>query len=266
MTALGIRGTDLRIDIGGEPIVSDATIEARPGDFVGLVGPNGSGKTTLLRALARVLRPRSGTVTVGTDDIFELSERESARRIAVLQQHEATGFEFTVREIVSLGRLPHQRRFAPDSDADFTAVQMSLDRCHVNHLAERQFSTLSGGERQRALIARALAQEPRILLLDEPTNHLDIGSQHEVLGLVSSLGITTIAALHDLNQAAEYCNHIVVMEAGQVVAAGNTGTTLTAELVCAVYRVATQRIDNPITGRPHFAFAASSNKEKEPQQ
>ena len=237
------------VDLSGTRIVSDVTIDVPRGSFVALVGPNGSGKTTLLRALHRALRPVDGIVAVDGDDLWALAPAEAARRIAVVAQENPTGFDFTASEVAAMGRIPHKRGFAGDSEEDRRLVAESLEVLGLSDLAHRPFTEMSGGERQRTLIARALVQESAVLLLDEPTNHLDIHYQLDVLHRVRELGLTTAAALHDINLAAAWCDHVYVLDRGRVVAGGPPREALTAERISDVFRVRATEFVHPVTGR-----------------
>ncbi len=239
-----IRADDVTVAYDGSLVLAGVGLAARPGEVVGVIGPNGSGKTTLLRALYRALVPRTGTVAIDGVAIGRLSAREIARRVAVVSQQDAPEHPLTVAELVLVGRLPHQRDLWPSSAADDRIAAAALVRVGARHLAERPFQTLSGGERQRVLIARALAQQADHLLLDEPTNHLDVRYQHEILGLVRELGVTTVVVLHDLNLAARYCDHLVLLDDGSVAAAGAPRDVLTRALLEAVYEVAVRRLDD----------------------
>jgi iron complex transport system ATP-binding protein len=229
---LRINGVSLRID--RRLIVQDADLEVGPGEFVGLLGPNGCGKSTLLRSAYRALRPAAGLITVEGDDLVRLSPRESARRTAVVAQETPAELAFTVAEIVAMGRTPHKRPLDRTTEEDELICAQALERVGASHLAGREFATLSGGEKQRVLIARALAQQSRLLLLDEPTNHLDIRHQLEILRLVRDLGVSTLAALHDLNQAAEHCDRLYLMDGGRIVACGTPEEVLTPERISQV--------------------------------
>ncbi|MEU4834350.1 ABC transporter ATP-binding protein [Streptosporangium sp. NPDC023615] len=221
------------VALGGHPIVHRADLVVKQGAFVGLTGPNGCGKSTLLRSIYRALRPTAGLITVDGDDVHRLPARQAARRTAVVTQDNPADLDFTVAEIVAMGRTPHPA----DAAADQEACARALERVGLSGAAERLFATLSGGERQRVLLARALAQRTRLLLLDEPTSHLDIRHQLEILHLVRELGITTLAVLHDLNQAAAFCDHLYVMDSGRIVADGPPGQVLTPDLIGRVYGV-----------------------------
>ncbi|MEU5700791.1 ABC transporter ATP-binding protein [Streptomyces aurantiacus] len=227
----------LHITLDRRPILRDVNLEAAEGDIVGLVGPNGSGKSTLLRSVYRSLRPADGVVRVGGDDVWELSSRTAARRTAAVLQDAGTVSGLTVTEIVALGRTPHHGLMDRDGAEDHRAVAEAVDRCGVGPFADRDYVTLSGGERQRVLLARALAQQPRLLVLDELTNHLDIRARFELLDLIRRTGITTLAALHDLDLAARLCDHLVVLHEGAVVAAGPVLKVLTPDLLREVFGV-----------------------------
>lgn len=227
-------------DVAGRRIVDDVELECEPGTITGLLGPNGSGKTSLLHVLAGLRRPSEGRVLVDGDDLHRWSPRRRARVIGMLEQHASTGLELTVREVVELGRIPHRGRWPGRAGEGATAIERAMDIGQVADLADRRWQTLSGGERQRTQLARALAQEPAVLVLDEPTNHLDLGHQIDFLRTVRGLGLTTIAALHDLDLAAAFCDRLVVMDSGRVVAAGPVEEVLTADLVKQVYGVTAQ--------------------------
>lgn len=243
--------------VAGERIVSEISLTCPPGSLVGLIGPNGSGKSSLLRCAYRVLQPDAGQITLDADDVWQLSARQAARRMGVVLQEPGEAFEFSVREMVLMGRSPHKQLFDGDTADDLRIVDDALGRVGLLGIAARSYRTLSGGEKQRALIARALAQQPRFLILDEPTNHLDIAYQLEVLDLLHVLGVTTLAAMHDLNLAALYCDVLFVLKAGRLVASGAPGTVLTSALIREVYGVRAEVEPHPATGRPHVVFLPS---------
>ncbi|MFG2041905.1 ABC transporter ATP-binding protein [Dactylosporangium sp. NPDC048998] len=218
-------------------ILEDVTCAAPRGSLVGLLGPNGSGKTTLLRVVAGLTPPTSGTVTLDGDDVTVLRRADAARRMALLAQYTETDLDLTALDVVLLGRTPHRRSRWSDSDTDRAAAADALEQVGMTAYAHRTWQTLSGGERQRVQLARALAQEPHLLLLDEPTNHLDIGHQLQLLHLVRRAGITTFAALHDLNLAAMFCDLVVVLDRGRVAASGPPLDVLTPALLADVYGV-----------------------------
>ncbi|MFF2041569.1 ABC transporter ATP-binding protein [Kitasatospora sp. NPDC058170] len=242
------------VDLAGTRLVHDITLSAAAGRVVGLVGPNGSGKSTLLRCVYRALRPAAGAVRLGGADLHALAPREAARRVAALPQEHSAEFDFTVAEVVGMGRLPHRGAFAGPSAQDAERCAGALRRAGADHLAGRGFLSLSGGEKQRVLIARALVQEPRVLVLDEPTNHLDIGHQLEVLALVREAGPTVLTALHDLNLAAGHCDLLYVIEAGRIVASGPPAEVLRPALLAEVFGVRATPVRHPLTGAVHLLF------------
>ena len=248
--AMGVR-------IAGRNLVGPVSFVAESGEFVALVGPNGSGKSTILKTLYRAMRATSGTVRVGPDLLAELSPRAAAQRLAVLTQEHGSDFDFTVLDVVSAGLTPRKRMFQTDTREDHGLIAGTLARVGMAEHTHRSFSTLSGGEKQRILLAAALVQLPRVLILDEPTNHLDVATQLEILDLVASLGITVIAALHDLNLAAAYCDRVYVIKDGLLVDGGTPAQVFRSELVAEVFGVGVHVGENPATGRPHLFFSST---------
>ncbi|WP_240645897.1 ABC transporter ATP-binding protein [Georgenia sp. SYP-B2076] len=234
----------LTLAVGPARILTGVDASVPAGAVSAVVGPNGSGKSTLLRVLVGALAPDTGTVLLSGRDLGRLARRERARSLALVEQDAAADVSHDVLDVVLLGRTPHRPRWGADSATDLDIARRALARTGATALAGRDFATLSGGERQRVHLARALAQEPRLLLLDEPTNHLDVGAQLAVLGLARELaadGVTVLAALHDLNHALRYCDHVLVLDAGRVVAAGDPREVLTDGLVGDVYGVRAHR-------------------------
>jgi iron complex transport system ATP-binding protein len=242
---------DVTIEASGVRLVEDVRLAVGSGSFVGLVGPNGSGKSTLLRSVYRALRPAGGAIRLDGDDLHAMDPRAAARALAALPQESSAEFDFTVAEVVAMGRLPHRNRTAA-SDRDICARAMA--RTGVAHLADRGFLSLSGGEKQRVLIARALAQQPRVLVLDEPTNHLDIAHQLDVLSLVRGSGTTVLAALHDLNLAAAHCDVLHVIDGGRIVASGPPQDVLRPALLAEVFGVRAHPVRHPETGAVQLLF------------
>ncbi|MEU5240587.1 ABC transporter ATP-binding protein [Streptomyces lydicus] len=245
---------DLSVEVAGRRLVHDLTLRADSGGLVGLVGPNGSGKSTLLRCVYRALRPAAGAVRLDGADLHAMDARTGARLLAALPQEAGTEFDFTVAEVVAMGRLPHQRGSGRASAADTAVCERALARVGAAHLAGRGFLSLSGGEKQRVLIARALAQEPKVLVLDEPTNHLDIAQQLEVLALVRDSRLTVLTALHDLNLAAVHCDALHVIAEGRIVASGPPYEVLTPELLAEVFGVRAHRVRHPVSGAVQLLF------------
>nr|BFD81192.1 ABC transporter ATP-binding protein [Streptomyces sp. Xyl84] len=242
---------DVTVEAAGRRLVEDVRLTVEPGTFVGLVGPNGSGKSTLLRCVYRALRPAAGTVRLDGDDLHAGDARGAARVLAALPQESSAEFDYTVAEVVAMGRTPHRDRTAA---ADREICERAMARTGVAHLADRGLLALSGGERQRVLMARALAQQPRVLVLDEPTNHLDIAHQLDVLALVRDSGLTVLAALHDLNLAAAHCDLLHVIHAGQIVASGPPHDVLRPQLLAEVFGVRAHRVRHPETGAVRLLF------------
>ncbi|WP_422771432.1 ABC transporter ATP-binding protein [Plantactinospora sp. WMMC1484] len=251
---------DLRLDavtvaVDGHLLVRDLSLTVDRGQTVGLVGPNGSGKSTALRCVYRALRPSRGVVCVGGDDLATVPRRRSARSIAALTQDGGSELDFTVAEVVALGRAPHLRGNRPLSGRERELCDHAMERLDVAHLADRGVLSLSGGERQRVLVARALVQEPEILVLDEPTNHLDIRHQIELLSLLKGTSLTVLVVLHDLNLAAATCDRIGVLSGGRLVAAGTPAEVVTADLVRDVFGVAATVVTHPLTGDPQLLYS-----------
>ncbi len=240
--------------VNARKILDEVSLIVTDGNLVGLIGPNGSGKSSLLRTIYRVLRPNAGVIDLNGANIWQLSARQVSRQMAVVMQEYGGDFDFSVQEIVLMGRNPHKGMFDRDTDYDFKLVRDALARVNMADFAQRSFQTLSGGEKQRALIARALVQQARFLALDEPTNHLDIYYQLEILELVKQLEATTIAALHDLNLAALYCDYVYVLKSGQVFACGTPESVLTPDLIRQVYGVWSEVTTHPLTGKIIITF------------
>lgn len=244
----------VRYSVGGRRLVDDVAACVGARETVGLLGPNGSGKTTLLKTVYRVLAPDAGLITLDGDDIWRLPQRTVAQRMAVVLQEASVEFDFSVEEIVTMGRTPHKGLMERDSAHDRALVSEVLERVGVGAFARRSFATLSGGEKQRVLIARALAHEAKLLLLDEPTNHLDVRYQHEILSLVRGLGVAALAALHDLNLAAAYCDRLYVLANGQVVTRGTPEEVLTPELIASVFGIRAEVFRHPHSAALHVLF------------
>ncbi|MGH8921799.1 MAG: ABC transporter ATP-binding protein, partial [Actinomycetes bacterium] len=235
----------------------DAELEVRDGEFVGLVGPNGCGKSTLLRSSYRALRPTAGLISLDDDDLWRLPAKEAARRVAVVVQEGPSDMDFTVEEVVALGRTPHKRPLDRDTDSDRQICTDALERVGLAGARGRGYTTLSGGEKQRVQVARALAQRSQLHLLDEPTNHLDIAAQRALLDLLRQIveeqRLTVVAVLHDLNLAAAYTDHVMVMDHGTVAAAGPPEDVLTEQVIQQVFGVRAHCGVHPVTGQLHVA-------------
>ena len=249
-----ITAENLTWKIGQKLIVDDVSLRAEPGKMLGLLGPNGSGKSSLLRLLAGLRRAHSGTVTLDGKDLRQIKRGAIARRIALVEQHANTESNVTVRDVVKLGRIPHHSPLGGWTRADDQVVDGALARVGMSERHEQYWQSLSGGERQRVHIARALAQAPTEMLLDEPTNHLDIQHQLELLRLISDISLTSIIAIHDLNHAAMFCDHLVVLDKGRGVVHGTPEVVLTPQLLREVFRVEAIVEPSPHHGRPHIHY------------
>lgn len=243
---LALKNIDVKL--GSQTIVRDVSLEVEQGSFVGLIGPNGSGKSTLLRTIYRVVKPNGGTILFDGQNLQSLKLAESAKKMGVVGQFNSVNFDFSVFEMVMMGRTPHKGLLGADNQDDYAIALSAIQKVGMEKYADRSFSTLSGGEKQRIVLARALAQQPEVLILDEPTNHLDIKYQLELLSIVKALGIGVLAALHDLSLAAMYCDLLYVLKEGQVVACGQPNQVLTRELVRDVYEIDCDIEENPATG------------------
>ncbi len=247
---LSVRGLSRRFDGRSAVHAVDLAIDA--GEFVGVVGPNGAGKTTLLRLIAKLLEPSGGAVWLEDRLATTMSPPEIARRVAVVPQTHTVAFAFTALEVVLMGRHPHLGRFEREGDEDVRIAREAMALTDTAHLTERPIIELSGGERQRVILARALAQRPRLLLLDEPTASLDLRYRVELLERVAELvragGLAAVAAIHDLELASRYCGRMVLMTAGTVVADGPPDEVLTAARLREVFGVTAEVRRHPVTG------------------
>ena len=252
-TAKPIEVLDLNAAYGVKKILEDITFSVEKGEFLGLIGPNGSGKTTLLKVLSKIITPEAGTVYLDGRDLEEITFRELAQNLAVVPQEVAIGFDYTVREIVMMGRHPYISRLRAEDADDLRLCNQAMELTRVETLANASINEISGGERQRVLIARALAQEPRILLLDEATSNLDISHRIEILNIIRGLTdkITVISVFHDLNLAAYYCDRLIVLKDRRIYAIGPPEDVLTAETIRAVFGIDTLIRHHPFTRKPY---------------
>ena len=225
-----ISAENIKVDLNGTGILKDVSVSAKSKKFVGIIGPNGSGKY-------RILKPNSGIIMLGENLINKLSVKESAKQMAVVAQHNYYNFDFTIEEVVLMGRSPHKKSMERDNAKDYCIVNEALETVGMTSFKGRCFSTLSGGEQQRVILARALAQKTQCIILDEPTNHLDIKYQLQLMDIVHKLDLTIISAIHDLNIASIYCDYLYVLKRGIVVAEGTPKKVLTKKLIKDVYEV-----------------------------
>ncbi|MEW6309018.1 MAG: ABC transporter ATP-binding protein [Bacillota bacterium] len=243
---------------GGRLVLKDVDLAVAEGGFVGIIGPNAAGKSTLLSCLGRGLKPTSGRVTLKGRDIYAMPPAECARSLAVVGQDARVEYAFTVEELVLMGRLPHLSHLATEGEEDYAVAARAMQLTGTLGLRRRLATELSGGELQRVAIARALAQEPSILLLDEPTSHLDVGHQVEIMDLLawlkSNAGLGVIAAMHDLNLAAEYCDELLLLSEGEVTARGDAAVVITEARVLQVYGARVSVAPHPLSGRPQVVL------------
>lgn len=243
---------DLTLQYESHSVLDQLEFAIAPGQRTALLGANGAGKTTLMRCISKALRPTGGAILLDEVDLQTLSPRELARTMAVVPQETRADFDFSVEETVLMGRLPYLKRFTPEGDDERSMALRAMELTGVSHLAARSIATLSGGEKQRVIIARALCQEPQILLLDEPTANLDLGYQHNLLEMITVLnreqGITIIAAIHDLNLASRFFDHMLLLAGGKVLAAGTAEEVITPALIKTAYGVDNFVYRHPLTG------------------
>ena len=237
--SVSVKNVSLSLRRNNHNILNEINFDLSPGRVLGIVGPNGAGKSTLLRLLYRYHKPTIGTVEIGGKDIWEMTARDTAKKVAVVLQEHPTDFGLTVRELVALGRTPHHIGFGGGNGGrDEQVVEAALQRMEVRTFSNRSLGTLSGGERQRVMVARALAQEPSILVLDEPTNHLDIRHQLEILELIKDLPLTIISSLHDLNMAADTCDEVAILKDGHLLGIGTPKAVFSADAISGTFEVA----------------------------
>jgi len=248
----------LRAGYGKKPVLHGIDLRLSTGRITGLIGPNGSGKSTLLRVAGGLLKPRAGSVRLLGKAVHDLPPRRLARTLAFMPQHPVPPPGVTVRELVGYGRAPFNAWYRPTPPGDHRLIEALLERCDLTALADRLVDTLSGGERQRAWIAMALAQQPEVLMLDEPVSALDIGHQLEVMDLLADINrehqTTLVIVLHDLNLAARYCEQLVALRDGRLVAAGPTDTVLTPETIRTCFNVE-PRFHPPVDGCTLCSFS-----------
>lgn len=235
-----IRTEQLAKYFGSTKVLHGLDLELKDEEFVGIIGPNGSGKSTFLKCVYRVLQPSAGHIFFDGRRLDEMSFRETALRLAVVAQHNFYSFDFNVLDVVLMGRSPHKKMLERDNATDYALAREALATVGLAGFEERSFTTLSGGEQQRVILARALTQQTETLVLDEPTNHLDIKFQLEIMDIVKQLPRTVVAAIHDLNIAAMYCDRLIALKDGVVVADGTPEEVLTEAFIHSVYGVHTR--------------------------
>ena len=244
---------DIQVGFHARQILKGISIESKHKELVGIIGPNGSGKSTLLKCIYRILKPDAGAVYLDGEELHSMSVKSSARKMAVVAQHNYYNFDFTVREVVLMGRAPHKNALERDNAKDYRIVEEALKTVQMDAFADRTFSTLSGGEQQRVILARALAQQTPALILDEPTNHLDITHQIMLMELVKKHYVTLISAIHYINIAAAFCDKIYELKDGVLEGYGTPQEVLTSELIKRIYQVDSEVV-NDSCGKMHILF------------
>ena len=240
--------------IGQKEILQGIDLHLRDKEFLGIIGPNGSGKSTFLKCIYRVQKPTAGKIMFDGRPLDELSYRESALRLAVVAQHTFYSFDFSVLDVVLMGRSPHKKMLERDNRRDYEIAREALATVGMADFETRSFSTLSGGEQQRVILARALTQETECLVLDEPTNHLDIKYQLQIMDIVKGLNLTVIAAIHDLNIAAMYCDRLVAIKGGRIAGVGTPREILTEAFIYDMYEVQSRVQEDASSGRIHIIY------------
>jgi len=244
----------IEVKIGKKEIVKDVSILVEKKKFVGLIGPNGCGKSTLLKGIYKSLMPQKGIVSLGDMDVLKTPQKKVSQQLGVVGQFNEMHFDLTVEQMVMLGRTPHKRMMELDKQEDYEIMENALKQANLTNYKDRSFLSLSGGEKQRVILARTIAQQPKFMILDEPTNHLDIRYQIEILSCVKELNIGILAALHDLETAAHYCDYIYAIKNGEVYAQGTPEEVLTSETIESLYQIKCRTYINPVTHGLGFAY------------
>ena len=260
---------DISLGYNGRAVLKNINLRAMPGKMLGLIGPNGSGKSTIIKGMARVISVFSGHIFIGGRNIESIKRDELARIVATVPQNPTLPGTFTVFEVVLMGRTPHLGLLRYEGKEDMAIAWQAMRATQTELLAERRVGELSGGERQRVVIARALTQQPKAILLDEPTAYLDINHQIEIMDLVKNLclerSLTVIAAMHDLNLAAQYCDWLVMLDGGRIYTEGKPQDVLTAQNIKEVYGAEVCVFPHPINQLPATLIAVGGSKQGNPE-
>lgn len=258
MAIIHLQAENVTWHINNKVIINDVSFAVNKGETVGIVGPNGAGKTSLLKCLYQENKLTSGNVFLVETSLDLFDRKDIAKKVAVVgQQHEAV-FNLTVFDIVHMGLIPHKAFFERNTNTDIQLIESALKQVNLQNKQHQVFNTLSGGEQQRCLIARAIVQRPEILIMDEPTNHLDIYYQHQILSIVKKLGLTLIMTIHDLNLAAQYCDHLLLLSDGEVRAFDETDKVLNEALIKDTFHIDCLVDRNPMTNKMRVTYAGSS--------
>jgi len=245
---------NLSVSISSQQIIQNISLHVSQNQFVGLIGPNGCGKSTLLKTISKIMEPDAGVITLDDVLVKKLTNKQLAQKMGVVGQFHKINFDFSVRQMLLLGRSPHKGLMERDNANDYDIVEKVIHQMELNELADRSFLSLSGGEKQRVILGRSLVQEPQFLVLDEPTNHLDIKHQLSILKKVHALPIGVLAALHDLNLASRFTDYLYAMKDGTIVKEGTPDEVLTEEVIMELYEVECRVYTNPILGIKNIEF------------
>ncbi|SFC38736.1 iron complex transport system ATP-binding protein [Alkalibacterium subtropicum] len=245
---------NLSVSIASKKIIEDISLHVDQNQFVGLIGPNGCGKSTLLKSVSKILEPDAGMITLNGNNVQQLSNKELAKKLGVVGQFNKVNFDFSVRQMLLLGRSPHKGLMERDNAKDYEIVDKVIKQMDLGKLADRSFLSLSGGEKQRVILGRTLVQQPQFLVLDEPTNHLDIKHQLSILKTVHALPISVLAALHDLNLATRFTDYLYAMKDGVIIKQGTPDEVLTEAVIRELYEVECRVYTNPILGIKNIEF------------
>jgi iron complex transport system ATP-binding protein len=240
--------------VGDKAIVDDVSFSISKGQFVGLIGPNGAGKSSLMRCLYRVNGPTAGKVLFEDNNIWQLSAKDNAKNMSVILQEHSDHLGLTVKDVVSQGLTPHKKLFQWDDESDVAQIETVMQKMDIKELTHKPFQLLSGGEKQRVMLARALVQNTELLIMDEPTNHLDVHYQTEIMLKVKSLQKTILASFHDLNLAAAFCDYLLVLDKGKLVASGTPEVVLTQDLIKNVFRTQAVVDRHPENSHPRITY------------
>lgn len=245
---------DLGWRVSGKKILEEINFQIREGDFVGLIGPNGAGKSSLMRCLYRVNQPAVGKIEFEGQNIWQYSARQNAKNIAVILQDHTEQLGLSVYDVVALGLTPHKQLFQWDSKTDRHRIDMLIEETDLTELRDAPFYQLSGGEKQRVMLARAMLQNPRLLIMDEPTNHLDVHYQVDVLQKVRKLEVTVLASFHDLNLAAAFCDVILLLHQGKLIACGTPEEVITENNLVNIFNTKAQVDQHPLYPHPRVTY------------
>ena len=259
MSSFVLQANSLTWSVNKKHILNDIDLNIKVGETVAIVGPNGAGKTSLLKCLYGECSNYSGNIYLNGKSLNLFNLKDIAKKIAVVSQHSESAFNLTVLDIVSMGLIPHKGLFEINSSADRHSIEQALVKVDLISKQHQLFNTLSGGEQQRVLIARAIVQAPDILIMDEPTNHLDMYYQHQILMLAKTLNITLLITIHDLNLAAQYCDRIVMLNNGKLVADDTPEAVFTAEKLTEVFKLECAIDKNPFTQSTRITFSGINN-------